>query len=110
MDPSVVAALVVALGSLLVSGSGGLFALYQFRTKHTRQANQDLLLEQGQRIDLLKEEVREYKAEIASLRQQSGDMQIRNATMLQVLSAVYRQPPEVIDWRLNGTRIPEVRN
>jgi hypothetical protein len=94
---------------LIVSGSGGLFALYQFRTKRTRQANQDLLEEQGQRIDLLKEEAREYKAEIAALRKLGSELQIRNATMLQALSAVYRRTPEEIDWRLNNVRLPEVR-
>lgn len=103
MSSSELSALASILASLAVLG-GFLWTVYRSRRTQTRRAGRDLIGELERIIDLLKQESKEQKEEIAALRQ-------RNATLLQALSTVYRQPPEVIDWRLNGgLQPPEVRH
>lgn len=102
MSSSELSALASILASLAVLG-GFLWTVYRSRRTQTRRAGRDLIGELERIIDLLKQESKEQKEEIAILR-------ARNATLLQALSTVYRQPPEVIDWRLNGGMPPEVRH
>lgn len=103
MDSTLVA-LVSAIIAVVVPACGGLFALYQFRNKRTREAEHALAGEQEQRIKWRDEE-------IARLTRQNEALQQRSLVYLQVLSTIYRQPPELIEWQINNRqRAPEVRN
>lgn len=104
MDATVVA-LVSALAAIIVPAVGGLFALYQFRNKRTREADHALAAEQESRIKWRDEE-------IARLTRQNEALQQKSLAYLQVLSTIYRQPPELIEWQLNNNRqrAPETRN
>lgn len=104
MDSTLVA-LVTALAACIVPVVGGLFALYQFKYRKSQQASHQLAVEQEQRIKWRDEELARLTRENEALKQ-------RSLIYLQVLSTIYRQPPELIDWRLNGSvqRIPEMRN